>query len=274
MKAVECDPEEGVAWLGLWIEGMRRGNGDIEKRALQTLASTGFITPGALAYARWILGSLPKNAILLTNGDMDTYPLVTLQQSEGFRTDIAVVNASLLNLNWYAALMTARHRINGGFSPEEIERLQAVDGDGDAANTIARQVVARWESARRKGTLKRPIAIVVGATWQEFVGDIDKYTLAGPYWIYDTGRKHTPFDGATLWKSLRTLKPEEFSGLFVSLRDRSPIRRAYAPPTAGGAVTNDLQHVVEAMQGFRLKSAEELEGWIEKFAVETGARER
>ena len=52
-------------------------------------------------FAYNMLVGLDPNAILLTNGDNDTYPLVALQACRGFRKDVAVLNLSLLNLGWY-----------------------------------------------------------------------------------------------------------------------------------------------------------------------------
>ena len=51
--------------------------------------------------ARNILESCPENAILISSGDNDTYPLLYCQEVENIRTDVRVVISPFMSANWF-----------------------------------------------------------------------------------------------------------------------------------------------------------------------------
>jgi hypothetical protein len=63
----------------------------------------------AISFAKNYLSSCEQNAILFTNGDNDTYPLWYAQNVEGYRTDVRIINLSLLPTEWYSSAL--RHKV-------------------------------------------------------------------------------------------------------------------------------------------------------------------
>lgn len=60
----------------------------------------GFIEP-ILSYNRQLLKNCSKNSILFTSGDLYTLPMLYLQTIEKYRTDVTIIDTSLINTAWY-----------------------------------------------------------------------------------------------------------------------------------------------------------------------------
>jgi hypothetical protein len=60
--------------------------------------------------AKNYLMACPKDAILFTYGDNDTYPLWYAQEVEGVRPDLRIINTSLLGIDWYVNQL--RYKVN------------------------------------------------------------------------------------------------------------------------------------------------------------------
>ncbi len=149
-----------VPLLGLALLPLKEGF-RIHDRSRDTIARD---------YAWNLIVPLPDSAIIFTNGDNDTFPLWYLQEVEGIRKDVRVVNLSLLNTPWYIRqLRDYAPTVPVGLTDEEIGRLRPMlDGSGS-------QVLMVKDLAFRRildqNAYRRPIYVAVTVPDKMGVGD-------------------------------------------------------------------------------------------------------
>lgn len=73
-----------------------------EQEAARDFLEEGIYPPFIRSASKNFLRSCDSNAVLLTNGDNDTFPLIHMQALHAVRPDVKVINVSLLNLDRFA----------------------------------------------------------------------------------------------------------------------------------------------------------------------------
>jgi hypothetical protein len=95
-KAYEINPDRPELYSDFVGHYEFVGDEGKMKYFLQKWYESKDLAPGLLNYNYNVLMSAGKNAILFTNGDNDTYPVWMLQLVRNIRTDVTVINTSLM----------------------------------------------------------------------------------------------------------------------------------------------------------------------------------
>lgn len=268
-KAVACDSTDGNAWVSMWSEAIRRGELPMMKRALHYFVKTGFLTKAALAYGRWMLQHLPEQTLLVTNGDMDTYPAVALQEVEGFRPDVAVVNRSLLNTTWYARFIRDHYDLRLPFPDSQLDSLVVFKDQQGNLVTVSDQILRAWLTQKAAGTFQRPIAFSVTVEPSVTAAIKTQLQIAGPFLLWQPSPARATPDTTLLRMNIASINSSDFTGPFVSPQDRSPIRHMYTKGIVRNVTATALKYSELLIQGGSFSEAQKWLSWAEEFEKTT-----
>ncbi len=107
-RAAALDPTFLDPWFALVVNYMIQGDQERLNLALRNLLEGGAIPDVVMDYSLNMLAGLDDRAILVCNGDNDTYPGYILTQLLDHRPDVTIVNRSLLNAEWYPQYLMER----------------------------------------------------------------------------------------------------------------------------------------------------------------------
>jgi tetratricopeptide (TPR) repeat protein len=198
-------------------------------------------------YAYNMLTPLEPNAIVMTNGDNDTFPLWYIQEVEHVRKDVRVVNLSLLNTPWYIRqLRDQEPRVPFSLTDPQLDALQPYQEEGSGKIIwVKDQAVA---DLIKTNQWKRPIYLAV--TVPEQLGFEKRLTLEGL--VFRVSEKETGEHAVDTRKTLHNLyRVFRYDGLLDKNRDYD--KSVYKDENAYKLVQNySAAHVQSA---FKLQQA-------------------
>ena len=111
-KAYEINPDRYETYGEFIVYHTLRGEEEQAKDFVRKWFKSGEYSPGILAWNYNVLMSLEENAILITHGDNDTYPVWMLQYAKNVRPDVTVLSSHLLLHDDYRSKVLKRKNID------------------------------------------------------------------------------------------------------------------------------------------------------------------
>lgn len=220
-KATEVEPEYGKAWEMLFTVSEERGDTALSKQCLRQLSQRNFYTKTTLRRIELVLAKLPKDAILITNGDLEYFPARLLQSVLGFRRDVVVLNSALLNSRFHFEY-ARRKGLFASVTEEEFKTYRTFKfGREFKGRSFA--LINKLLYTFDKGELKRPICFITLPTQTFMQPVMPRLKYRG--FTREIQAKGSAFDmnADSLAHFFRSLNPEDFSEPAVGAQETSPV---------------------------------------------------
>ncbi|HET9250749.1 MAG TPA: hypothetical protein VFP58_01360, partial [Candidatus Eisenbacteria bacterium] len=252
MAGIACDSTDENLWLDLYLLALERGRTDLAQQSLRTLMGARFFTLAALAYARWMVQALPQRSLLVTNGDMDTYPLLSLQEVERLRPDVAVVHTSLLRLPWYVRHIRDRYGVALPWSDAQLDSLASCCEEPRV--DLSARILEGWADMKNAGKLETPMHVSITVPPDNLPSSLHPgMCLVGATWEYRGGTA-PDVDTTAVRLSLEALRLADLRGPIASPRHRSPV--VHRSGIVENPVWCRLRYAEQAIASGRRKDAE------------------
>lgn len=135
-KAYEKDPSRPETYDDLIGFAEVFGDKVRMKEICKKMLEANEIAEGIYIWNYNVLMSLDKNAVVITNGDNDTYPVWVLQQAKNIRPDVKLLNISLLSMDKYRDKIFKELDIK----PFTLDTAK-LKGDGDVFISMGGQII-------------------------------------------------------------------------------------------------------------------------------------
>ncbi len=123
-RAIQLDPTYMDPVFALVVDYMADNDRERTNAMLRQLLERAAIPEDIMDLNYNVLACLDSNAILLTNGDNDTYPAWILTRIVKYRPDVIIVNRSLMNAPWYP-LEIIKEGVHDYITKSEVDKIQA-----------------------------------------------------------------------------------------------------------------------------------------------------
>jgi len=108
-RAKDLDPTYGEILYSLYSAYCCEGRLEDASSIADDIYRRQIISVPLQDFGHNLIAGLPRNAVIITNGDNDTYPPIALQAGLNFRPDVTILNRSLLQCEEYVLALSRRY---------------------------------------------------------------------------------------------------------------------------------------------------------------------